>query len=538
VLGGFSVSAHAAESPLAVAPVSAGRGLLEWTLLVESEGTTLALADPQGVVRTHRFAPGEAPALSLFDTKGMLLPNGTYTWELRVMPRVGASLERIGERTQRPAHPRVQSGYFTIANGNLVAPDQTEPPERRQHSDASQGVGPTVAKDQIIPDDFIVDGRACIGLGCNNNEAFGPEVLRLKQSVVRVRFEDTSVTAGFPARDWQLTVNDSASGGADRFSLEDLTAGTTPLTIRGGAPNNSLFVDGVGNVGLGTATPAQDLHVTSGNTPTLRLEQTAGTVRTWDLGASGASFFVKDVTNASAVPFRVAAGAPTSSLEVAANGFVGLGTATPQAQVHVRGTDPGIFSTKILVENASATSGSRELFELRNKGGTAFIFQDTTVPERWSFASFANSFVINNQAVNGTEYIFGPTGNLTIAGILTQNSDRTTKADIEPVDSRAVLAKMAELRISTWRKIGDTSTHLGPMAQDFSAAFGLGEDDKHIAPGDLAGVSLAAVQGLHAQMEEQRQTIEKQQELIGQLQERLQRLETQGQPEPKSTVQP
>jgi hypothetical protein len=42
--------------------------------------------------------------------------------------------------------------------------------------------------------------------------------LRLKQSVVRLRFEDTSAQAGFPAHDWQLTINDSASGGADRFS--------------------------------------------------------------------------------------------------------------------------------------------------------------------------------------------------------------------------------------------------------------------------------------------------------------------------------
>lgn len=213
----------------------------------------------------------------------------------------------------------------------------------------------------MVPDDLIVDGKGCIGLGCVNNEAFFTEALRLEQSVVRLRFEDTSVAAGLPARDWQLTVNDSASGGADRFSLDDLTAGTTPFTVRGGAPSNSLYVDGVGNVGLGTATPAQDLHFASGSTPTVRLEQTGGTVRTWDLGASNVSFFVKDVTNGSAIPFRINAGAPASSLEVAASGSVGMGTSAPAAKLHVRSTAPGVTDTKLLVENAGP-GGPRELF--------------------------------------------------------------------------------------------------------------------------------------------------------------------------------
>ncbi len=305
--------------------------------------------------------------------------------------------------------------------------------------------------------------------------------------------------------------------------------------MRGGAPNNSLYVDGLGNLGVGTATPAQDVHIASGSTPTLRLEQTAGTPRAWDVGASDVSFFVKDVTNASAVPFRVGAGAATGSLEVASTGFVGVGTTAPATRLHFRSTDPTTSSfaaSKFLVENASSTISPRELFEVRNNGDAAYIFKNTAEPERWYFGTFAHNFIIENQAHTGVEYFFGPTGNVTIAGILTQNSDRTTKTDIQPVDPQVVLAKIAELPVSTWRKIGDTSNHLGPMAQDFRAAFELGEDDRHIAPGDLAGVSLAAVQGLNARVDEQAQTIEqqrqaiaKQQELIHQLAERLARLE-------------
>jgi hypothetical protein len=57
---------------------------------------------------------------------------------------------------------------------------------------------------------------------------------------------------------------------------------------------------------------------------------------------------------------------------------------------------------------------------------------------------------------------------------------------------------VAALPIERWSYRGETARHLGPMAQDFAAAFGLGEDDRHIFPLDAAGVALAALQGLHA----------------------------------------
>lgn len=80
-------------------------------------------------------------------------------------------------------------------------------------------------------------------------------------------------------------------------------------------------------------------------------------------------------------------------------------------------------------------------------------------------------------------------------------SDRNIKTDISPVDPRGILAKVAALPISTWSYRssdgnGGGARHLGPMAQDFRAAFGLGDDDRHIAPVDASGVSLAAIQAL------------------------------------------
>jgi hypothetical protein len=85
-----------------------------------------------------------------------------------------------------------------------------------------------------------------------------------------------------------------------------------------------------------------------------------------------------------------------------------------------------------------------------------------------------------------------------------------------------LLDKVAAMPISHWNFKGDTATpHLGPMAQDFHAAFGLGTDDKHIATVDADGVALAAIQGLNQKLDETRaenaelkQRLEKLEQLI------------------------
>lgn len=76
-------------------------------------------------------------------------------------------------------------------------------------------------------------------------------------------------------------------------------------------------------------------------------------------------------------------------------------------------------------------------------------------------------------------------------------SDRALKQGVVPVDGSQVLGRVAALPISTWSYRGESTRHLGPMAQDFSSAFGLGTDDRHIHVADASGVGLAAIQGLH-----------------------------------------
>jgi hypothetical protein len=94
------------------------------------------------------------------------------------------------------------------------------------------------------------------------------------------------------------------------------------------------------------------------------------------------------------------------------------------------------------------------------------------------------------------------TGQLTV-GSTVYTSDRNLKSDIQPIDGKDVLARLGQLPISSWHYTNaPEKRHVGPMAQDFHAAFGLnGTDDTHISEVDIAGVSLAAVQELNNQME-------------------------------------
>jgi len=84
------------------------------------------------------------------------------------------------------------------------------------------------------------------------------------------------------------------------------------------------------------------------------------------------------------------------------------------------------------------------------------------------------------------------------------DSDRNIKANFAPVDEQEVLRKVAELPIETWNYTDREPgvRHIGPMAQDFMAAFGVGDSDRHIHLVDANGVNLAAIKALNARLEE------------------------------------
>jgi len=277
--------------------------------------------------------------------------------------------------------------------------------------------------DQVIADDLIVQGSNCIGIDCVNNESFGFDTLRLKENNLRITAVDTSSSASFPTNDWQITFNDSADGGQNKFSIDDIDGGKTPFTIEAGAPSNSLYVDSSKNVGLGTSTPALNLHILDGDTPAMRLEQDSSsgfTAQIWDVAGNEANFFIRDVTNGSKLPFKIIPNAPTNSLYVASNGNIGLGTASPAASLHAKRTD-GTASLKI--EETSGTAAVRELVSLVNNGGSYITMENTSVNNTWWMTHenrAPNGYLITN-SVGGVQFRLNPNGNLTISGSIFTN---------------------------------------------------------------------------------------------------------------------
>ncbi|WP_417487147.1 hypothetical protein [Maricaulis sp.] len=261
------------------------------------------------------------------------------------------------------------------------------------------GPGATSADYQHL-DDVIITFSLCVGNDCVNGESFGFDTLRLKENNLRIHFNDTSTSASFPTRDWRIVINDSGNGGSDYFAIEDSDSGRQVFRVDGGAPSNSLYVDSSGEVGVGTSTPVTEIHVVDGDSPTLRLEQNGSsgfTPQVFDLAANEANFFIRDVTNGSQLPLRIQPGADSNAFYIASNNNIGLGTASPDDNLHIIDSSDGYFG--ITLEDTGATGGTGSWRMVH--GG-----QNTT-------------FRISRAGSGLSELILYEGGNLTIGGTLT-----------------------------------------------------------------------------------------------------------------------
>ena len=185
-----------------------------------------------------------------------------------------------------------------------------------------------------------------------------------------------------------------------------------------------------------------------------------------------------------------------------------------------------------------------------NSPNAAAIILDNTTPvtgRRWEWHALDNGKLqLADFDAAATRLVIDTAGNvgigtaspasaLQVVGTVTATafnppSDRNLKENFAPVSPREVLDKVTALPISRWNFKGDAATpHVGPMAQDFHAAFGLGTDERHIATVDADGVALAAIQGLNSKVEVSSQktqgSIQKLQEENAELKLRLEKLE-------------
>jgi hypothetical protein len=183
--------------------------------------------------------------------------------------------------------------------------------------------------------------------------------------------------------------------------------------------------------------------------------------------------------------------------------------------------------------DADFSIGGNNRFSVRATGGVYLrTSSDGSTSANFDASGAADFQVNNNEYVffydNGVNLISTSTGaRLTIGGTWTNASSRDQKENFTPVDGQAVLASLADMPITTWNsKAEDPSIrHMGPVAQDFYAAFGLGGSDTSIGTLDADGVALAAIQGLYGLSQDQAARIQALEEENAGLQQRLDDLE-------------
>lgn len=286
------------------------------------EKLLVSVSTPGGYVKRKSFEAGMSVhfPLSLFEET---LRDGMYTFEWTALPpEPGAGKKRQPGNFEN-LDVESGSGFFRVHGGVI----DTSPGGRE--------TGGIDAPLEHINENLYVTGRLGIGDAVTATGTFGYEALKLKQYNTWIKFEDSSTGLGYASNDWQITVNDSNYNGADKFSIDDLTGGTTPFTVLGGAPDNSLFIDSFGEVGIGTATPSRPLHIREFDSPAIRLDNAGGTYgeQIWDITGGGA-FTVTDVTHSSSSPFLIGRGAPEYSFTIRNNGNIGFGTLFPIYPLH------------------------------------------------------------------------------------------------------------------------------------------------------------------------------------------------------------
>jgi hypothetical protein len=528
-----------------VANVRAEGMAVRFDSAIPYSNATLTISGPDGTVYRREFAGGTVPSLSLFDKTGAAFGNGQYTYELRFTTvqmrdpkqRLAAALdEGVMDENGRTSRARlsvqsvVQSGSFALQNGTLYVGNETEPtsrqisstnsPEKNPQQQRSPGIlsGNTANRlrnhrlslfsmpDQVIADDLIVQGSACVGLDCVNNESFSFDTIRLKENNTRISFNDTSTGAGFPTNDWTIRANSSSSGGASFLAFVDRggsengdEVGTIVFEVDAGAPANALKVNSSGKVGIRTGTPVLDVHVAASDTPAHRFEQTnAGgfTAQTWDVAGNEANFFVRDVTGGSRLPFRIRPGAPTSSIDINSSGQVGIGTASPSTKlevvagsiadgVRITGNTSGTISPAFKLFDSSTQRGALGLAE-----GAGHFSSDAAVGDI-IFQATTGKLLLQSGA--GASAIAVTTGNSVGIGTTTPDQKLSVNGDASKTGGNTWLSfsderlKNIKGRFNTGLK---AVMQLQPIRYEYKPDNALGL----VSEGDHIGFGASAVQ--------------------------------------------
>lgn len=382
----------------------------------------------------------------------------------------------------------------------------------------------------------IEDADAQMGLYSNNQGGFG--------SVIGL----AEMNAGALVNQWGIQRGTSTTGSQLQFSFGTATAAATNPVLARFGPAGSLSLNGQ------PATPETELQVngqsaTPGGTADFAM-MPQGAQALFNFSASGTT--IADALLTLQVDGSIYDFEPRARF--AANGSVGLGrfvslsqassfvfadgssatVVAPSAanQFLVRATGgaalnglPDAGDVELTV-HANSNSGPADIalrpgsnaggYRLSGRGSSQTLFFVTSDPGGANDQMIR--MILDNQGRLLVNPATGPNafqpsavplrvgtagdnnGNsafLSSGGTWTNGSSRAFKEAFTAIDAQDVLARVLALPVTRWQyRGGGGGWHLGPMAEDFAAAFGLGEDARYIGTVDADGVALAAIKGL------------------------------------------
>jgi trimeric autotransporter adhesin len=358
---------------------------------------------------------------------------------------------------------------------------------------------------------------------CNTREDFCNVLQGYEGNLISSGIRGATISGGgVKGSHNQVTGNyGTVSGGKGNLAGEGSTVaggdGNTALYFHasvGGGTNNQAVAEeatvagGLGNtaserfatVSGGASNTASDLNATvgggSGNSANHRFSTVAGGTQN-QAGSVAAVISGGDHNLAQGADSSILGGVNNTAdgFAAAVGGGAGNGASGSYAVV------PGGFSN-LAAGDFSFAAGRNARVSAAHPG--SFLFADSN---RFPFPSLApNEFAV--RATGGVRFTTGIDGSGSpLAGVRLSPgsgtweslSDVNAKAGFAAVDGRRILNRLMTVPVSSWyyRSQGASIRHIGPTAQDFYAAFAVGQDAHYISSVDEEGVALAAVQELY-----------------------------------------
>ncbi len=351
------------------------------------------------------------------------------------------------------------------------------------------------------------------------------------QNIIRNGAKDSTIGGGVQN---QISSYDSTIGGGN---LNQIQGSSSSATISGGNGNTILVGDNSATIGGGslnsikisanestiagglanTIQPnAHDAVIGGGGQNTIQTNATYATLGGGYLNTSGSDYATVPggAGNTAGGQFSFAAGHDAKALHDGA--FVWADS--PGGGFSSTGNDQFCIRARggVRLDPLTSQFFGSQTRQMLNLWGTNYGIgvQASSLYFRCDSSTGTDGFIwykggVHNDAYanagGGTELMHLIQGALYVNGTFVSASDRNLKENFKPVSAREMLDKVAALPISRWNYKQDTSSeHVGPMAQDFYAAFSVGPDNKHITVVDEGGVALAAIQGLNQKLEDQK----------------------------------